>query len=360
MEDKLSFHERLSHRFLRWAVRYALQRGEHFATYNLRPKRAAQIGIWPEQGAPARNCAVVMQGPVATNEDFTRETMAIYGRNFPGCKLILSTWVDTPEELLHPIRKLGVQIVLSERPKIPGLFNLNMQLVSAGAGVRAAVEGGAQWVLKTRTDQRLYNPDAMAYLVALAEAFPVAPGVQQRHRLIGVGHGSLKFAPYHFTDQSVFGHAQDMLMYWTPPLLEAPPPAHWPAHLLDIYLQTPIGELCKTASAECYLTSSFLMRTGRKLDWTLADSWAAYRDHFCFADYATTDFYWVKEQSQTLREMSNIYHHVSNRQEFTFREWLLMHNGTLRPEAAQRYQGVLTTRFNDAVVPSPTASDLPR
>jgi hypothetical protein len=349
--DKPPIHDRLSRRILRWAVRYAIERGEYFASYNERPKRAAQIGTWPEQGALTKGCTIVMQGPIATDQNFTRETLMLYARNFPGCKLILSTWSDTPQDLLAPMRKLGVEIVLSEKPRVPGLCNVNMQLVSAGAGVRAAVAGGAEWILKTRTDQRLYNPDAMAYLVALAQAFPVVPGFRQRCRIIGVGQGSLKFAPYHITDQSVFGHAEDMHTYWTPPLNEAPLPAGWPASLPDIYRQLPVGELCLHAAPESYIAQSFLSRIGRTQDWTLPDSWAAYRDHFCFADYGTTDFYWVKQQSLTLREMDNVYDVVSNRQEFTFREWLLMYNGTLKPEDAQRYKGVLATRFNDAVAP---------
>ncbi|WP_179190166.1 hypothetical protein [Hydrogenophaga sp. IBVHS1] len=53
----------------------------------------------------------------------------------------------------------------------------------------------------------------------------------------------------------------------------------------------------------------------------------------------------------TLREMDNVYDVVSNRKRFTFREWLLMYNGTLEPQDARRYKGVLATRFNDAVAP---------
>jgi hypothetical protein len=353
MVDKQWIHDRLARRMLRWAVRYAIKRGENFATYNERPKRANQIGTWPERGARAKGCTIVMQGPIATDNAFTRETLTLYARHFPDCKLILSTWADTPRELLDPIQQLGVEIVLSEKPKVAGLFNVNMQLVSAGAGVRAAVARGAEWILKTRTDQRLYNPDAIAYLISLARAFPVVPGFRQRHRIISVGHGSLKFAPYHVTDQTVFGHAEDMQTYWTPPLRETPPPAGWPAKLGDIYAQTPIGELCRYAAAESYIASSFLTRIGRSIDWSLADTWAAYRDHFCFADYAATDFYWVKGQSYSLREVYTIYDKVSNRQEFTFREWLLMHSGALKPEDARRYENVLATRFNDAVSPLP-------
>jgi len=358
MVDKQWIHDRVARRVLQWAVRHAIHYGEHFATYHERPKRASQVGTWPERGATAKGCAIVMQGPIATDDDFTRETLALYVRHFPECRLILSTWTDTPNKLLDPIRQLGVEIVLSDKPRLAGLFNVNMQLTTAGAGVRAAVGEGAEWILKTRTDQRLYNPDAIAYLIALAQAFPVAPGFRQRHRIVGVGQGSLKFAPYHLTDQTVFGHAEDMLTYWTPPLLDTPRPAHWPENLAEIYQQTPIEELCRTASPECHITSSFLSSIGRTLDWSLQDSWAAFRDHFCFADYATTDFYWVKGQTYSLREFSNVYDKVSNRQEFTFREWLLMYNGTLKPEHAQRYEGVLATRFTDAVVPSPACTDL--
>ena len=351
MSDKTSLHDRLARRILRWAVRYAIKRGDHFATYHERPKRAEHIGTWSEPTA-GEPCAIVLQGPLAQKDDFTIETLLLYRRHFPHCPLILSTWQDTEAKQLDAVRALGVDVVLSEKPSIAGICNVNMQLVSAAAGMRAASLKDVQWVMKTRTDQRLYHPDAVAYLVALAKNFPPAAGVCQRHRIIGVGQGSLKFAPYHVTDQTVFGHVEDMLTYWTPSLREEMPQAGGSLSRQETFVGTPIGQQCRHVAAESYITSSFLERIGRTLDWTLADSWAAYRDHFCFADYGTTDFYWVKGQSFSLREFTTVYDYVTNRQEFSFREWLLMQSGALKASDALRFQQVLEDQFNQPV-PAP-------
>ena len=340
---------RLLRRLQRWIVEQENATSDSFTTLHRRPKRAAQVGTWPDPGLTPPRVAVVMQGPPFAQHDFTLETLRLYARNMPGCQLILSTWNDTDAQFLAAVRDIGVTVVLSAKPEFPGLFNINMQLVSAGAGVRRAIEDGAEWVLKTRTDQRLYEPDVLTFLVALVQAFPVAGETAQRHRIVGVGHGSLKYAPYHVTDQTVFGHADDMLAYWTPPLRMDRAPDHWPADIRSIFKQTPIGELCRLGAAESYIASQFLMRMGRGLDWTLRDSWAAYRDHFIFADYSATDFFWVKVQSKTQRETTLVYDAVSNRHEMGFRDWLLLHSGQLQPQDAAERETVLDQRFNQAV-----------
>jgi type IV secretory pathway VirD2 relaxase len=102
--------------------------------------------------------------------------------------------------------------------------------------------------------------------------------------------------------------------------------------------------------AESYLASHFLMRMGRKLDWTIEDSWRAYRDHFCVTDYGTTDFYWVKSQTYTRREMNKTYDHVTNRQELSFLEWILLHSGQLPTQSAQHYESALDKTFMDNVL----------
>jgi len=346
--------DRLHRKALHWILGRENRDGpDDYLTLHRRPKRADRIGTWPEPGiAPAR-AAVVMQGPPATAQDFTLETLKLYRRQMPGTQLILSTWADTEPAILGRARDLGVTVVLSDKPAIPGLFNVNMQIVSAAAGVRRAVEDGAEWILKTRTDQRLYAPDALAFLVALAQAFPIVAETPQRHRIIGVGAGSLKFAPYHPTDQTLFGSAPDMLAYWTPPLRET---AEVEGSASELFGSLPIGRLCRQAAAESYLASQFLTRIGRPLDWTLEDSWAAYRDHFCFADLATTDFFWEKGQIYSQREHSFVYEAMSNRADMGFRDWLLLYGGHYIPADARRYEPVLLDRFNE---PVPAPADPP-
>mgnify|MGYP005851593205 CR=1 FL=1 len=344
--------DRLFDNLSRRAVAWENDRGTSFFTFHRRPRRASEIGTWPQPGIAAPDAAVVIQGPVAAEHDFTLETCRLYTRLMPGARLILSTWADTAPALLAPFADLGVTVVLSDKPAYAGPFNVNMQIITAAAGVRRAVEDGARWVMKTRTDQRLYAPDAMAFLVALAQAFPVAGGTPQRHRIVGVGLGSLKFAPYHPTDQTVFGDAQDMLAYWTPPLRERESQEGLPPDAATLFASVPVGELCRRAAAESYLASQFLTRMGRNVDWTLEDTWAAYRDHFCFADITTTDFYWVKGQTYSQREHSVSYGALTNRAEIGFRDWLLLHGGHYTPADARPYEGALDLRFGDPV-PAP-------
>ena len=343
LKDKL--RTRLIWRLLRWSADCENAGGSYYTTFHQRPKQSDQIGTWPEPDCAVEGCAIVMQGPIAKDDDFTLETLRLYRRNMPNAILILSTWKDEDQAQLAQVAAFGVIVVQSDKPSVPGLFNLNMQLVSAGAGVRKAVDAGARWILKTRTDQRLYEPNALPFLIGMAETFPIVIPSEQRYRIIGVGHGSLKFAPYHVTDQTVFGNALDMLAYWTPQLQDADVAKRWTGDREYIYCNNSIGSLCRETVAESYLASRFLIRMDRKLDWTIQDSWAAYRDHFCFVDYITTDFYWEKCQTYTCAEFNKTYKNVSNRQEMGFLEWMLIYSGKLHPNSGARYNKVLDDSF---------------
>ncbi|MFD1195073.1 WavE lipopolysaccharide synthesis family protein [Seohaeicola saemankumensis] len=286
-----------------------------------------------------------MQGPIAKEDDFTLNTLRLYRRNMPDAELILSTWSDEDANALAKVADLGVTVLKNDKPAFAGMSNMNMQIVSAGAGVRHAVQKGAQWVMKTRTDQRLYEPNLLSFLIGMQQSFPVAVSGKQNHRIIGLGQGSLKFVPYHVTDQSLFGNAQDMLAYWTPPLQGAEVSERWTEARDQIYRKYSIGQLCRETVPECYLASHFLTRMGHQPDWTIQDSWTAYRDRFCFADYGTTDFYWVKSQTWTRAELIKTYAHVSNRQEMSFLEWMLLHSRQLPVESASRYNEILEDVF---------------
>lgn len=341
--------DRIARRFFHWAVDRENTRGRSFMTVHHRPRTANEIGTWSEPAISGSRSAVVLQGPIYAPDNFTLETLRLYARTMPGTQLILSTWDDTDAALLAPIRDLGVTVVLNEKPAFAGPFNVNMQIASASSGVRRAVADGAEWVMKTRTDQRLYAPDAINFLIALAQAFPVGGSTAQKHRIIGVGLGSLKFAPHHVTDQTLFGAADDMLAYWTPPLRQPDEANAVSGDAAVLFENETVGDLCRTAAAESYLTSQFLLRLGRPVEWTLVDTWAAYRDHFCFADMSATDFYWVKGQTYSQREHTFVYDKMSNRAEMTFRDWLLLYRGHYLPADAKRYERVLQTRYNEAV-----------
>ncbi len=343
------FADRLFDRFSRKAVEWENNHGQSFLTLHRRPRYGSEVGTFPEPGITPAKAAVVMQGPLYADHDFTLETLRLYARQMQGAQLILSTWEDTDPAMLSRIRDLGVTVLLNKKPVYAGLYNINMQITTAAAGVQRAVADGADWIIKTRTDQRLLAPDILPFLISLATTFPAAGGTAQKFRILGVGVGSLKFAPYHVTDQTVFGSAADMLAYWTPPLREDRPRDGWPTDPLGMFTKVPVGELCRHAAPESYFASRYLERIGRKLDWTIADTWAAFRDHFCFVDPALSDFYWIKNQIVSQREYPISYAAQSNRTEIGFRDWLLLYTGAYLPKDAAKYEGALLDCFGDQV-----------
>lgn len=335
------FAQRLWRRLFWAGLRESTREGPDFLTFHARPKRASEYGIAADMPSAGDGVAIVMQGPLATQFDFTLETLRIYRQCLPGARLVLSTWNDTAAAALDPIRALGVDVLLCAKPAVAGLFNVNLQLASASQGVLRARDAGSEWILKTRTDQRLCAPNAIPFLKAVALAFPCARGSAQRYRVVGVGQGTLKYALYHLTDQTVFGHVEDMVRYWTPPPRLEPPPSHWPQAFPEVLATVPMGELNRFASAETYFASHFLEAIGRPLAWTLEDTWAAFRDCFCVADFGATDFYWVKGQQYTYRELYIEYGELTNRRELGFSDWLMLHTGGLVPEEAVRYEHLL-------------------
>lgn len=351
LSKKDSLRIRLVRKLLRWSAHSETLSGRNFTTLHKRPKRNDQIGTWPEPDFQTSGCALVMQGPLAHQDDFTLETLRLYRRHMPDAELILSTWKDEDQSTLAQIADLGVTIVKNDKPDVPGLSNMNMQIVSAKAGMKHAVASGAKWIMKTRTDQRFYEPNLFPFLIGLVESLPLKIEGKQNRRIVGLGQGSLKFVPYHVTDQTLFGEARDMLAYWSPPLQGSDAAERWKETRKQVYIGYNIGDLIRETVPECYLASNFLVQMGHSPAWTVPDSWSVYRDRFCFVDYGTSDFYWIKGQSHTLSEYNKTYEHISNRQEMSFLEWHLMYSAQLKAESGERYDDVLKSRFTGLVTP---------
>ncbi len=348
---KGSLIARIRRRVMRHTLVTETRKGAHFMTSRARPKASTALGLCAgaspryslQPALRAENAGIVIQGPICSADDFTLETVRIYRRHMPDCKVVLSTWKDTPRQDLDPIAEEGVDIVLNDKPAIPGPYNVNMQIVSSSGGMRRAAELGVEWVIKSRTDQRLYHPTIMSSMISMAQLFPPleAAAKTQKFRVFGMAGGTFKFAPYHLCDQTVFGHIDDMLAYWSPPLRENPLPESFPTDPLRLFLEVPIGKFSRYAAAEPYFASQFLLRQGRSLNWTVADSWAALRDHFGVVDQMSSDIYWAKGQHRSMRDVIGSYAALSNIGELGFLEWVQLVEGALSPDAAGAYERVL-------------------
>lgn len=282
-----------------------------FITQVQRPTFAAAVGTRSDLFPSGANTAIVMQGPLALENEFTLNSVLLYRQHYPDSQIIVSTWSGQPGEALGSIEKAGARVVLSDLPAYSGISNTNYQIVSTRAGIEAACASGKAYVLKTRTDQRFYAPSSLEFLHNLLQTFPVKGKWRQKRRIAGISLNTFKYRLYGMSDMFLFGGAEDLLEYWQCPLdqrrLDELPKAE------GIYRHSFL-RVC-----EVYFCTEYLARLGRKLGWTLADSYAAFSDHFIVANSADVDLVWPKYSRAEVRWPS--YQHIEH-QQMDFREWL--------------------------------------
>ena len=175
-----------------------------------------------------------------------------------------------------------------------------------------AKELGVEYVYKTRTDQRINGINVSAYLRKLQDIFPVQSNYM-KSRLIGCSMTTLKYRPYGLGDMFMFGHIDDMLLYWDSKIDEREINNE---SLIDLS----VLEYGKNRLAETYLCTNFLDRIGHDLSWTLKDTWHAYSSYFLVVDHMDLDLFWYK---YNWREESR-FNKESNHKLLHFRDWILL------------------------------------
>ncbi|HEX8606336.1 MAG TPA: WavE lipopolysaccharide synthesis family protein, partial [Pseudoduganella sp.] len=290
---------------------------DNFTVYHRRPVHAA--GYWLRADAmPSESIAIVLQGPLLDYQDFTLETVRLYRTIFPFAAVIVSTWDDTPPGAISTLQAAGAQTVLSPKPAFAGFKNVNLQLHSTMAGLKLAHGNHCRYVLKSRTDYRIYNPRFFLDALDLVETFPLPPhaAALQQHRLLTFSDLN-RYAIYAIYDRNMFGTVDDMLAYWNAPHDMRPDPER-----LDS-----LRDIARFGAAETYMLTRFMARLGRPLQWNLADHWQILRDHFVVMDQAAADFYWCKYERFRAISRYLQYEYNSNIQPFGFADWLRLYHG---------------------------------
>lgn len=292
------------------------KKGGVFFTYALRPEHSKHFGmrkkstIYPKIG-------IVIQGPIITDRNFTLETVKIYQKIFPEAEIVVSTWNDEHPDVLSEFHKENLTLVLNEKPPQgkPWGPNFNLQLVSSLAGVKMCQELNCEYVLKTRTDVRIYRPDALRFFYNLTEKFPIVADCGQKKRIIGVSLNTYKYRLYDLSDMTVFGSTADMLLYWG-------------AELDYRDISTDNAKTNRLFSilniGEVYLVTEFMKKINYALKWTLKDSWRVFAEHFCVIDQQSIELYWHK-YSRHDEYRHPYYYYARTGKEMSFSEWLEMH-----------------------------------
>lgn len=319
--------------FFLWRLHERI-RGQ-FTTVHRRPIYAKSYFLTSDAVTDNVKIAIVLQGPLVRVNDFTLETVKLYKKIFPQTVVIISTWEDEGDEDVVMLKKEGAEVLLNKKPAYTGPYNLNSQIISARNGIQRAHEMGADYVIKSRTDHRMYAPNIGRFLINLSHTFPLVHHYpSQRQRLVTICYGgTFKYRLYNISDVFMFGCTEDMLLYWGVELVPQPSQpsiepftggwgssrpwdphgTHLPPDLRRVYAE----------HWGSYLFTGFLKRIGRPLQNTLEDSWDTYAQHIVTVDHSSLDIYWFKplrHLEYTRRE----YDTKDNRLVY-FSEWLTMY-----------------------------------
>ncbi len=284
-----------------------------FITFHYRPKYAKDLNTWSDKLVITPKTAIILQGPIIKDNDFTLETIRIYKKIFPEAIIILSTWEDEDKNKIEKIKNEKIELILNKKPLNPGTKNINLQIISSRAGVAKAKTLKTEYALKTRTDQRLYGINSLDYLRNITTAFPPAAGNgRQNKRIVGVSLNSFKYRPYGLSDMTIFGQIDDMLLYWGANLDE---------RKLPLNLGSTTRDFSRARICEMYLATEFLKKIGHEPKMTITDSWDAFAKYFCVVDQISLDIFWYKYARHTEHKTLQ-YDAVRNSQSLNFREWL--------------------------------------
>jgi hypothetical protein len=325
------------------------RRGPDWVTVHRRPKRAADHSGWLSggPGGSAERTAVVIQGPLVEEDEFTLDTVRLYRRNLRDPLLVVSTWADAPVGTVAALRSEGAEVVLCEPPPKPGVLNVNYQVASTRAGIARARALGAAYALKVRADWRLHVPDFDRFFLDIHRLFPARSGTGQKGRIVVGAHGTSVALPYNLSDFAVFGTVDDMEAYWAAPL---DPRDRTPDLRTDLRTVT-----TERRVPEVYLCAGYLERLGRPLAHTVADWWQVLADYFCVIDLSALDAFWVKHKYVEHRGLN--YTQLTTFTNMTFCFWLQLHQGGTR--AGALHERFLDCRFGDPLPATPDQAPAP-
>ncbi|MCR5418296.1 MAG: hypothetical protein K6E84_05210 [Lachnospiraceae bacterium] len=282
-----------------------------FRTYYDRPKYADEVGILSE-GKLKYKTAIVLQGPLKKEEDFTLETVRLYKKLYPDCLIVLSTW-DSEKDYLQPFYDEGIIICVNEPPIHSGALNCSFQAKSAHEGIERAKAYGCERICKTRTDQRFYRPELFSYLEDVIDQFPMRIDSIQKNRLIAISYTTFSNRLYHICDMFLYGDSEDVARYFSGRMDER----DW-----ELIKWTDNIQYSKLRAGEVWFTADYIESLGYELKWTYEDSAYYLREFFVIIDTDLIDLYWAKYSDNEHPERKYNDDNFQNQRIVTFFDWL--------------------------------------
>lgn len=311
-------------RFVHYALKiinFRLESANYYMNLIVRPRKTEK-NHRPKYNTSLHDVGILIQGPL-DNIEFVLETVRLYRRYYPNAVIIVSSWLEYKAKYKFKIVSAGAIPCFSKKPENYGQLNVNLQIVSTRIGLKIIKRLRCVYALKSRTDQRFYNPNTIEYLCWLITVFKPRYSELQLGRILIPGFNTTRYRYGSFSDMLQFGFIEDLTSYWS------------------LHLDSSTGDLRERAkraavytleySAKLEITESYIGRKYMKflrLDNfpDLSAYWNCIRDCFIVFDHTTIDLYWHKYQcienyiSETPADRKDrLYEKID------FTEWLLLY-----------------------------------
>lgn len=266
-----------------------------YINYKIRPKKSDYyIPSKIKTDTKAGELAIVLQGIIETKDDFTFETVQLYKKIFPNSIIIISTWDNADPALLKHFENIGCEIVISKSFKPCGYGNVNYQICTSFAGIKRAKEMGAKYVLKNRSDLRIYKEFAFEYLKSLLNLFPVKGNeLPQKGRIITLsGNRGQMFMPYWLQDFLYFGFTEDLFNLFDIPYNESTISRN-AEHFKSLNKTITAKDLYKPEVPELYIATQYLKKY-KNIEISVKKSWDILRSYFFVIDFDDLNVLWNK------------------------------------------------------------------
>ncbi|MBD2795650.1 hypothetical protein ID856_03755 [Xenorhabdus sp. 18] len=194
-------------------------KSKFFFTHHKRPVNASDVPvepIWDTDNVDFSDVAIIIQGPIASERDFTYQTVLLYKKFYKNISIIVSTWDNSNENIIRRLQN-ECCVILNKKPKVSGSHNINLQKKTTLEGLMYASKLKCKYALKTRTDQRFYSWATIPFLKKIIDNNPPYPNDFIENRIIELTMSMCKFRPWSMCDMFQFGLTNDLIKMWSFP-----------------------------------------------------------------------------------------------------------------------------------------------
>lgn len=177
----------------------------YFFTYNYRKKYFKK-----NKKISKNDISIIIQGPIIRKNEFTINSIKLYLENCNSL-IILSTWKnELSNNEIRNLKKMGVKVLINKYPETRGPKNLNYQILSTLNAIKFAKLKGKKFVIKTRTDFRIYLD------MFDLKIFKFFHNLKKTNKFIKIGSSdfTLKNRLFSVSEILMFGNLDDLSKYF--------------------------------------------------------------------------------------------------------------------------------------------------